>query len=62
MAAKRILYVTFGNPLTEIGGVERYLLTLMVNLKSILDSEIELFVAFPIFLGCNRNTEGAEGS
>lgn len=58
MTAKRILYATFGNPLTEIGGIERYLLTLMVNLKSTVDSEIELFVAFPIFLGCDTNTEG----
>ncbi len=57
MTAKRILFAAFGNPLTEIGGIERYLLTLMVNLKSTLDSEIELFVAFPIFHGSNRNTE-----
>ena len=57
MTAKKILFTTFGNPITEIGGVERYLLTLMVNLKSVLDSEIKLFVAFPIFLGSDTKTE-----
>ena len=47
--AKKILYVSFGNPLTEIGGIERYLQTLIFNLKRFLGSNIEVFVAFPVF-------------
>lgn len=45
----KILYVSFGNPLTEIGGIEKYLYTLIVNLKSTFSNQIEIFVAFPVF-------------
>ena len=46
----KILYVCFGNPLTEIGGVERYLYTLIVSLRNTFSDQITIFVAFPIFL------------
>jgi len=52
----RILYVTFGNPLTEIGGIERYLLTLIKNLKKELNNDIEISVAYPVFLNDRNNT------
>ena len=53
---KRILYVTYGNPLTEIGGIESYLLTLIKNLKAKLNNSIKISVAYPVFLNNQNNT------
>ena len=53
---KRILYVTYGNPLTEIGGIESYLLTLIKNLKAKLNNTIKISVAYPVFLNNQNNS------
>lgn len=50
----RILYVTFGNPLTEIGGIETYLMTLIKNLKKELNNDVNISVAYPVFINNHR--------